>query len=207
MDSQNMNGFGSQKEQQFKQKEQQLTDAPGFGGGSGEFKFHFSDDAHYDEFMRRPRSQAYLEAMQLIDMMSADDEAIIERLAELVDEDTLEEFREMTPEEILEELRLSFEEEFAAASLEFKDTPLPPAPEAVITKCFIDGCDVHAIDGMGNIIRHYRKGETVKKEIQRGRVLYFANPGCQCVEVYTDCCRVVMPDGSVTKVSNDDIEA
>ena len=185
------------RQQEQTQNEEQKS---GIDGAGVQFNFSFEGDSHYDEFMRRPRSQVYLEAMQLVDMLSSTDEEIIERLKDLVDEDTLEEFREMTPEEILEELRLSFEEEFAAAALEFKDCPEPPIPVAVISKCYIDGCDVHAIDGQGNILQHYTKGARLEEDIERGRKVYYGHPGCSCVEIYSKCCRVVMSDGSVEKV-------
>ncbi len=191
-------------EQEQKQTEQERTN---MGGGSGarQFHFKFENNSHYDDFMKRPRSQVYLEAMQLVDMLSSTDEEVIERLKDLVDEDTLEEFKEMTPEEILEELRLSFEEEFAAAELEFKDVPVPPRPNAVICKCYIDGCDVHAIDGFGSILQHYRRGANVGEDIDRGRKAYYSHEGCSCVEIYPDCCRVIMPDGSVEKIDNDNL--
>ena len=187
----------------YQQQKQDFTQSG--TGADRQFHFNFENDTHYEDFMRRPRSQVYLEAMQIVDMLSGTDEEIIEKLKDIVDEDTLEEFKEMTPEDILEELRLSFEEEFAAAELEFKDVPVPPRPDAVIAKCYIDGCDVHAIDGFGNILEHYRKGSHPGDDIARGRKVYYSNPGCSCVEIYPDCCRVVMFDGEVKKLDNKDI--
>ncbi len=196
---------GNYRYQEQEQKQEQKDTQKSISGGH-QFHFTFDNNTHYDDFMRRPRSQAYLEAMQIIDMLSSTDEDIIERLQDLVDEDTLEEFKEMTPEEILEELRLSFEEEFEAAELEFKDVPVPPRPTVVISKCYIDGCDVHAIDGFGNILQHYKTGShPVEEEIVRGRKAYYAHPGCTCVEIYPECCRVIMPDGSVEKIENSKI--
>ena len=200
------NQQNSEKRRYQEQEQKQQEVQKGGSGGAGiQFHFQFSNDSHYDEFMRRPRSQVYVEAMQLIDMMSQTDEEIIEKLSELVDEDTLEEFREMTPEEILEELRLSFEEEFAAAALEFKDVPVPPCPDKVICKCYIDGCDVHAIDNHGNIIEHYRKNANLPEDLERGRKVYYSYQDCTCVEIYPDCCRVVKQDGSVETVKNENI--
>ena len=205
MDALQNNGGNSQYRTQEQKETLEDTQKSGVNSGGVQFHFKFENDAHYDEFMRRPRSQVYLEAMQVIDMLSSTDEEIIERLSELVDEDTLEEFKEMTPEEILEELRLSFEEEFAAAALEFKDVPVPPRPDMVICKCYIDGCDVHAIDGYGNIIEHYRKSTHSDEYVERGRKAYYSHSGCSCVEIYADCCRVVMSDGSVEKIDNKDL--
>lgn len=177
------------------------TDEKQINGHAAKFHFNFANDSHYDEFMRKPRSQTYIEAMQLVDMLSSTDEAVIERLKELVDEETVEEFRQMTPEEILEELRLSFEEEFEAAKLELKEAPIPPVPTLVVCECYIDGCDIHAIDGHGNILEHYGVNQKVDDNVRRGREVYHQNKGCMCVEVYPDCCRVIMEDGSVEKVN------
>ena len=194
--------YGQQKKEMPQQRlSEQAADGGITGGGKNLFSFSFEGNAHYEEFMRRPRSQEYLEAVQLIDMLSSTDEEIIERLKGMVDEEVLEEFRDMTPEEIRDELLRSLEEEFAAAELEFKDIPVPPRPDMVISKCYIDGCDVHAIDGSGNILRHYRRSER-DADIERGRKAYYANEGCSCVEIYSDCCRVIMPDGSVKKVED-----
>lgn len=192
-------GHGEQLIRQMEQEQQRGQDGSGSGAGKVRFNFKFDDSAHYDKFMRRPRSQAYIEAIQIIDILSSTDEEIIERLKAVVDEDAVEEFREMTPDEIREELMRSIEEEFAAAELEFKDVPVPPRPEMVITKCYIDGCDVHAIDGCGNILKHFGRGEH-GEDIDRGRSAYYGHPGCTCVEIFPDCCRVVMPDGTVEKV-------
>ena len=203
---QQLNNSNQQYRQHEKEQEQTFTSADGTaGGGKTTFHFKFENDDHYDEFMRRPRSMAYIETMQLIDMLSSTDEEIIEKLKGIVDEETLEEFKEMTPEEILEELRLTFEEEFAAAKLEFKDVPVPPVPDMVICKCYIDGCDVHAIDGGGNILKHFNKSVEYDDSVKRGRKVYYSHEGCSCVEVFPDCCRVIMSDGSVEKIDNKDI--
>jgi len=196
-DEYSQNGYKynkSEKKQETVEEKKQLN------AHNAKFHFNFENDSHYDEFMRKPRSQAYIEAMQIVDMLSSTDEEIIEHLKEIVDEETIEEFRQMTPEEILEELRLSFEEEFAAAKLEFKDVPVPPVPTMVICKCYIDGCDVHAIDGAGYIVEHYGINQNVDDNVRRGRQAYYEHPDCSFVEVYPDCCRVIMDDGSVEKV-------
>jgi hypothetical protein len=195
----NSNGQFNQQYQEQKDKQTQENVRKSMGGGT-RFRFSFENSDHYEEFMRRPRSQTYIEAIQMIDMLSSNDEQIMEKLRELVDEDTFEEFSEMSMEEILEEIKRSFEEEFAAAELEFKDVPVPPRPQAVICKCYIDGCDVHAIDGFGNILEHYRKGAPLDDRLTRGREIYYLNPFCSFVEVYPESCRVVNEDGSVKTI-------
>ena len=195
------NGNGQFNQQYLEQKDKQTQENVGKSmGGGTKFRFSFENSDHYEEFMRRPRSQTYIEAIQMIDMLSSNDEQIMEKLRELVDEDTFEEFSEMSMEEILEEIKQSFEEEFAAAELEFKDVPVPPRPQAVICKCYIDGCDVHAIDGFGNILEHYRKGAPLDDRLTRGREIYYLNPFCSFVEVYPESCRVVNEDGSVKTI-------
>lgn len=195
-----LNQSGMQYQTEKTEKKAVAEQSRNIGTASKNFHFNFENDKHYDEFMRRPRSQTYIEAMQIVDMMSSTDEEVIEKLKEVLDEEVVEEFKEMTPNEILEELRLSFEEEFATAALEFKDVPVPTCPDLVLCKCYISGCDVHAISKTGFIVDHYQKRDHGNEQVERGRRVYYEHPDCRCVEVYPECIRVVMEDGSVETV-------
>jgi len=174
-----------------------------FGKGGGDFSFDLEMKKSVDEIYRRPRSQAYLDIVASIDLLSATDEEIIERLREVVDEDTLEEFSEMSVEELLEELRLSFEEEMADRQLQMQKYLEPEILLGVISKCYIGGCDVHAIDNRGYILEHYNESQNMPEGMEIGRIMYHKNPNCNCIEVYNNCCRVIASDGSVTKYDLD----
>ena len=64
-----------------------------------QFAFSFSGGDKVDEELRKPRSRAYMEVFDAIDMLSTTDEEIIEQLKANMDEETAEEFAWMTSEE------------------------------------------------------------------------------------------------------------
>lgn len=201
----------NQSDSQKLTQTQQQMDAQTQGSTGGEkvfanqqtqFSFDMKVNTKADDFMRKPRSQAYMDIIASIDLLSANDEEIIERLKEVVDEDTLEEFADMTVEELMEELRLTFEEEMAQKLEALEQDKAKDAEPikllAVISKCYISGCDIHAIDRKGNIIEHYNKSKTLPKEWEYGRRMYHkAGGSCSCVEIYSNCCRMIQNDGSV----------
>jgi len=165
-----------------------------------DFSFSFSHGDQLDNELRKPRSRAYMEIFDAIDMLSATDEEIIEKLKENMDEDTAEEFASMSVEELLEEIRASIQEEFQSTTIEIKSVL-----HGVLAKCYIDGCDCHAISAEGDIIDHYNKSESLPENLQKGRAVFRKYPNCRCVEVYSDCCRVISYDSTVTKIPNNQI--
>ena len=50
------------------------------------------------------------------------------------------------------------------------------------------------------------KSGSIPDELAVGRVAYSHNENCNCVEVYSNCCRVIMPDGSVKKIMNYELQ-
>ena len=150
------------------------------------FNFSFAKKDSVENELRKPRSKAYMEIFAAIDMLSATDEEIIERLKANMDEDTAEEFSEMTMEELLEEIKQSFREEFQSL-----EVPVETVLNGVISKCYITGCDVHAIDPEGNILNHFEASKPMPDMLAPGRVVFNRYPTCTCVEVYSNCCRVI----------------
>jgi len=189
---------------QYLQKEQEKTQAkemPQSGERKKQFSFSFSKEQQIDKELRKPRSRAYMEIFDAIDMLSATDEEIIAKLKENMDEDTAEEFSNMTAEEILEEIKACFQEEFQNLQIEVKSIL-----HGVLSKCYIDGCDCHAISSEGDILEHFEVNAPMPNEfLERGRMIYRKYPDCRCVEVYSDCCRVVAMDSTVTKIPNVEI--
>ena len=165
-----------------------------------QFSFRFSDSNQVEEELRKPRTRAYMELFDAIDLLSATDEEIIEQLKANMDEDTAEEFFSMSMEELLEEIRDSFQEEFESLPIEVESIL-----HGVLAKCYIDGCDCHAITPDGRILEHYVIGMALPDELEKGRKVYHMYPGCRCVEVYTDCCRVIQMDSTVVKIPNKEI--
>ena len=77
------------------------------------FEFSRQESADQERLLRQPRSREYLAVFEMMDLLSATDEEIIEQLKENMDEEEAEEFAGMTDDEILEEIRNIFLEEFA----------------------------------------------------------------------------------------------
>ena len=163
------------------------------------FSFNLKEQEKSQLFMRTPRSQAYLDIISSIDLLSSTDEEIIEKLQEIVEEDTLEEFSQMTPEELLEELRLAFEEEMAQRQIKLQE--FNEKLHGVISKCYINGCYVHAIDNHGRILQHYTRNQKLPLSLSRAREAYAnCNGKCRCVEAYRYTVRVIAEDGSVEEI-------
>lgn len=195
------NPFGqSGPQQQQTQQQSQAKTQPQNRPSSQNFTFSFAEGDKLDAELRKPRSRAYMEIFDAVDLLSATDEEIIETLLSNMDPDTAEEFADMSTEELLEEIRASIQEEFRNASLEIEQVL-----HGVLAKCYIDGCDCHAIAPNGWFLDHYEIGGPIPQELQKGRTLFGRFPDCRCIEVYSDCCRVVMGDSSVVKVLNKEI--
>lgn len=191
---------GQYQQQQKEKAQQQKRDKEQEVPKKKQFAFSFSGGDQVEAELRKPRSRAYMELFDAIDMLSTTDEEIIEQLKTNMDEDTAEEFAGMSAEEILAEIKACFQEEFQNLPIEVKSVL-----HGVLSKCYIDGCDCHAISSDGNIIDHYNKHQALPEELEKGRIVYRKYPDCRCVEVYTDCCRVIANDSSVLKIPNAEI--
>ena len=180
--------------QQFQKRMQQQKQP---AAKQKEFNFTFEQSNALDEKLRRPRSRAYMEILEAVDMLSATDQEIIDALMENLDPETAEEFEGMSAEELLEEIRESIQEEFRTASQDMRQVMY-----GILAKCRIEGCDCHAISPEGKILAHYETGRPIPENLAKGRGLFERFPECKCIEVYRDCCRVVMKDSSVIKVQD-----
>lgn len=67
----------------------------------------------------------------------------------------------------------------------------------ILSKCFISGCIIHAIDKEGNILQHYRTPEEIPPELQEGYAVWQENQDCVSVEVYTFTICIIYDDGTV----------
>ena len=175
------------------------------GGDSGsaqktDFKFDFKEQSEAEEVYRRPRSRAFLDAIEMIDVLSSNDEEIIASLKENLDAEALEEFDGMSNEEILEEIRLCIEEEFAGREFEVEKfcNTSPDKLIAIIATCYVDGCDIHAIDRKGNIVEHFNRNSKLPENYGPVRMAYRKHESCQCIEIYTNCFRIIDKNGCVT---------
>ncbi|WP_071141618.1 hypothetical protein [Acidaminococcus timonensis] len=70
----------------------------------------------------------------------------------------------------------------------------------ILAPCHIDDTyDVHTLDWKEDILQHYHRGEALPEGLAKGRSLALYG-GYAFVEVYTDCCRGVYPDGHVAVI-------
>ena len=161
-----------------------------------DFQFSFGTKQDVPRKLKLPRSSNYIEAIKAADLLTANDEAIIAKLKENMDEDAVEELSEMTAEELAEELMRSIREELADTLKELKECRLL----GVLSQCYIEGCDVHAINNEGEILDHFRKDLPLPDGLEAGRKVFKKHRNCASVEVYTNYCLVVDNDGSVTQV-------
>ena len=166
--------------QKAKEQEQVQT-----GSVTRRFNFSMAELNDAERLLRQPRSQEYLAMFELMDMLSSTDEEIIEMLKENMDEDEAE------------QIRAIFLEEFAQIEIEMSSIML-----GVLSKCYISGCDCHAITPEGSILEHFKIDEAMPEGYEHGRIAFNKYPDCKCVEVYTNCCRVVMYDGEVVEIPN-----
>ena len=161
--------------------------------------FTISEEAEVNRKLRIPRSENYLNLFNVVDLLSSTDKEIIGKLRENVDEDTLNEFLSMSSEELEEVIKLTFIEEFEGIQIEAKSIL-----KGVLSKCYIDGCDCHAIDSEGDILEHFEINKPMPEELEKGRrILLQYGDNCKCVEVYNNCCRVIMNDSSVITIDDE----
>ena len=156
--------------------------------------FHFEKQKESaDQILQKPRSQEYLVALEMVDYLTSKDEEIIERLRESMGDEFVEELQEMTDEEINEMIAEAFAEEFEEVEDEGEDEL-----QAVLSECYISGCDCHALDSHGFFLDHYKTYDKLSEDLELGRKIFRQHKEkCLCVEVYKRCCRVISITGDV----------
>ena len=123
-----------------------------------------------DRLLRKPRSKEYLEAMQKLDTGGH-----VHNKAAVQD--------------ILD-----------ALAKEFPEICLPDILLGIVAPCYLgDPYEVHSVDIAGNITTHYKSGQQMPGSLEKVRGMVM-NGGYILVEVYTDCCRAVSANGTVSVV-------
>jgi hypothetical protein len=195
--SENLNSFRYQKEQESKSQDAVFHSPRKVDLSAANTT---TEQEKLNRILKQPRSRMYLDLFEKVDLLSSTDEEIIEKLLEGREDDEIEELREMTDEEILEEIRQVFLEEFQ----ELKDSLLDPKLLGVISKCYINGCDVHVITPEGTILNHFETEKDMPRDIAKGRKVYHDHQDCSCVEIYENCCRVILSSGEVITVKDNE---
>lgn len=60
--------------------------------------------------------------------------------------------------------------------------------------------EVHTLDMTGQIIEHYKSGQTLPGGLEKARSIALRG-GYDFIEVYIDCCRAISSNGSVSVIS------
>lgn len=83
---------------------------------------------------------------------------------------------------------------------EFTELELPGYMIGIVAKCYLgEDYQVHTLDLMGSIIRHFRRGEALPEGLEKARSLALFG-GYAFIEVYTDCCCAISEDGTVSVI-------
>ena len=83
---------------------------------------------------------------------------------------------------------------------EFASFSLPISlPIGLVSVCYLgDPYEVHILDLEGNIMQHFKVGESMPTAFERARTLAL-HPSYSFVEVYTNTLRAIREDGSVSE--------
>lgn len=60
--------------------------------------------------------------------------------------------------------------------------------------------EVHTLDVTGEIIEHYKSGQTLPHGLEKARSIAIRG-GYDFIEVYVDCCRAISANGNVSVIS------
>lgn len=94
-------------------------------------------------------------------------------------------------ESVVNEIKNSFEE---------LSVPFEEMPKALIAKCFLgEDYEVHTLDLIGNIVKHYRRHEKLDSLLERARNIA-QNKKYACIEVYSSCLRAIDHKGNVSEI-------
>ena len=121
-----------------------------------------------DYLLRKPRSKAYMQACQQLD--AGGHTAIQQQVQDVISQ----------------------------IQGEFPDVELPGYLLGIVAKCYLGKpYEVHTLDMSCSIIEHYKQGQALPGGLEKAR--HLASMGSYAfIEVYTDCCRAVSEDGSVS---------
>lgn len=84
---------------------------------------------------------------------------------------------------------------------EFPDIELQGVLLGIVSVCYLGKpYEVHTIDITGDIIEHFKIGQSLPNGLEKARTLALRG-GYEFIEVYYDCCRCVSQNGTVSVVS------
>jgi hypothetical protein len=85
---------------------------------------------------------------------------------------------------------------------EFPEVELGGVLLGYISKCYLGTpYEVHTLDVSGVIIEHYKAGRSLPGGMEKARSIAIRG-GYEFIEVYTDCCRAISSNGSVSVITD-----
>ncbi|MCK6129407.1 hypothetical protein KZW96_07660 [Streptococcus halitosis] len=86
--------------------------------------------------------------------------------------------------------------------LEFPDVGINGILLGFVAKCYLGApYEAHTLDLVGEIIEHYKRGETLPGGLDKAKSIAL-HGGYDFIEVYTDCCRAISSNGSVSVIKD-----
>lgn len=71
-----------------------------------------------------------------------------------------------------------------------------------VAKCYLGApYEAHTLNLVGEIIDHYKRGETLPNGLDKAKSIAI-HGGYEFIEVYTDCCRAISSNGSVSVIKD-----
>lgn len=96
--------------------------------------------------------------------------------------------------------RAQVERILAAIREEFPEVELHGILLGYVSKCYLGKpYEVHTLDPNNQIIEHYKMGHPLPNGMEKARGIALRG-GYSFIEVYTNCCRAVSGDGSVSVI-------
>ena len=128
------------------------------------------DKMKLDRLLRRPRSKAYMEALHRLDAGGhAHNQQKVDEIIQTI--------RSELPEVELDGILLGY-----------------------VSICYLGRpYEVHTLDMTGEIIEHYKAGQTLPNGLEKARGIAMRG-GYDFIEVYVDCCRAVSTNGTVSVI-------
>jgi hypothetical protein len=85
---------------------------------------------------------------------------------------------------------------------EFPEVEMNGILLGLVAKCYLgDSYEAHTLDFIGEIIEHYKRGETLPKGLDKAKSIAI-HGGYDFIEVYTDCCRAISSNGAVSVIKD-----
>ena len=85
---------------------------------------------------------------------------------------------------------------------EFPDVDINGILLGFVAKCYLGApYEAHTLDLVGEIIEHYKRGETLPNGLDKAKSIAI-HGGYDFIEVYTDCCRAISSNGSVSVIKD-----